>query len=1028
MAARVTRELFLQIGGSADGLTAASKAGRTALLNMGTAAENVAAEVQRAFDGLGKTNVEATAKDIERTYQRTFDKIRQNAQAALSAPSSAGAAQILNAAGSEQAAAAAARQAAELRTLANASAIVAQRAGEAGVAERALAVAFETQAVEAERSAVALRNQANILGQVASAAGIHVRAGQQVTVSAGQQRAAMQQLGFQLGDISQQWQLNTPLMVIFAQQGGQVIQALQMMTNKTEGFLGFLAGPWGAVLSAATVVAVPFVAKLIEGNDELGKAVEALRKEADQKQISAKASDVFAKSAEGVRAAIEDQTAALDKAQKSEKSAAQQALESAKIELQREVGIRRTTAALLERAILEEKIAKTQAQAPSQRGDVAGIAVGDTGGRVAQLEAQLAENKRLVDQAQSNLDRRQADVSVEQGRLDADPIGSIREKYKRLIDDAKARAIAEHRVGDALRAQTAALEKQRDAEIRAEQKRQSDARGGNSANRQFGREIDVAQATAIAESIGGRVTSGYRSNAKQQQLYADKLAGRHDGPVAKPGTSAHETGGAIDIAFGPGITVERIKKAYADAGVKLRQVLREEGQKVFHVEFGKKGPSQESIDKREQAAREKAANDDRAYQAQLRQAQDRVTRANVGLADTVEQRAISEGFGIENARIQRNLEIEDQVKAGKIDAARGEILTKLNDQASLLEAGVVKRRLAEQQADRALQIERQEIDDKITLLQLQGDLATNREDRKRIALQILDYEQREARAALTAAIAKENDPKVKAALQGRLDSLGGVFDLRKKQIDEENADPLERYYNQLQRDVGDMNDALKGVEADGLKSLEEGLAGLIDGSESVGSAFKKMADSIIADLIRIGIQKAILGLFDLFGFGGGIPGFGEISFADGRVPGFANGSGALDGNVIRGPGTGRSDSILALLGGSPIRVSNGESIMTEAATRRYGPLLQAMNDNDLPGFANGRIPDSAIFYPKLPSAEQVRGPQPVSATVSISIDATGADAAGLARVEQELARLRAELPGTIVSTVREANGRGMLRG
>jgi hypothetical protein len=47
----------------------------------------------------------------------------------------------------------------------------------------------------------------------------------------------------------------------------------------------------------------------------------------------------------------------------------------------------------------------------------------------------------------------------------------------------------------------------------------------------------------------------------------------------------------------------------------------------------------------------------------------------------------------------------------------------------------------------------------------------------------------------------------------------------------------------------------------------------------------------------------------------------------------------------------------------------------------------------------------------------------VSAPVSINIDATGADAAGLARVERQLASLKAELPNQIVSTVQNAQKR-----
>lgn len=88
-----------------------------------------------------------------------------------------------------------------------------------------------------------------------------------LATSSGQMRAGMQQLSFQIGDVATQFASGTRPMIIFAQQGGQVIQALQMMTNKTTGLLGFLGGPWGQILTAALVVLTPFVAKLFEGGD-----------------------------------------------------------------------------------------------------------------------------------------------------------------------------------------------------------------------------------------------------------------------------------------------------------------------------------------------------------------------------------------------------------------------------------------------------------------------------------------------------------------------------------------------------------------------------------------------------------------------------------------------------------------------------------------------------------------------------------------------------------------------------------------
>jgi hypothetical protein len=53
-----------------------------------------------------------------------------------------------------------------------------------------------------------------------------------------------------------------------------------------------------------------------------------------------------------------------------------------------------------------------------------------------------------------------------------------------------------------------------------------------------------------------------------------------------------------------------------------------------------------------------------------------------------------------------------------------------------------------------------------------------------------------------------------------------------------------------------------------------------------------------------------------------------------------------NGGLIRGPGTGTSDSILS-------RVSNGEYIVRASETRKHLGLLHAINDGTLPKFANG---------------------------------------------------------------------------
>lgn len=101
-----------------------------------------------------------------------------------------------------------------------------------------------------------------------------------VTAGAGAQRAAAQQLGFQLQDVAVQYQAGTAAGIIFAQQGGQIIQALGLMgggaagtTGRFAAFARFMAGPWGAAIGVAVTLAGVFGQKLFEVG-EAAKAAE----------------------------------------------------------------------------------------------------------------------------------------------------------------------------------------------------------------------------------------------------------------------------------------------------------------------------------------------------------------------------------------------------------------------------------------------------------------------------------------------------------------------------------------------------------------------------------------------------------------------------------------------------------------------------------------------------------------------------------------------------------------------------------
>jgi len=245
-------------------------------------------------------------------------------------------------------------------------------------------------------------------------------------------------------------------------------------------------------------------------------------------------------------------------------------------------------------------------------------------------------------------------------------------------------------------------------------------------------------------------------------------------------------------------------------------------------------------------------------------------------------------------------------------------------------------------------------------------------------------------------------------------------------VDDERESPMARYREQLEREVGDMGVALEGVKVRGLDALSDGLEDIITGTSSVGDAFKGMATSIIADLARIAIQKAILGAIggSFFGLADG----GSL----GSVPGFADGG--SPGGQIRGPGTGRSDSILALLrgpGGKAVRLSNREFIINERAVDYYGAdLLASLNARQLPRFATGGALSAPagtprLVAPRLPKSLPPLGGRSVSLSMPVSISAPGADPAGLARLTASVDRMRAELPAQIISTIADGKQRGI---
>lgn len=117
---------------------------------------------------------------------------------------------------------------------------------------------------------------------------------------------------------------------------------------------------------------------------------------------------------------------------------------------------------------------------------------------------------------------------------------------------------------------------------------------------------------------------------------------------------------------------------------------------------------------------------------------------------------------------------------------------------------------------------------------------------------------------------------------------------------------------------------------------------LVSSGDDAAAAWDRVKEAIAA----AALQALLLGegpwanLFGLGGETGGLTGIllSSLGFADGTV------------GMVYGDGGNRDDKV-------PAWLSPGESVITAKATRRYRPLLQAMNDGvEIPGFAGGLVP------------------------------------------------------------------------
>lgn len=429
---------------------------------------------------------------------------------------------------------------------------------------------------------------------------------ERITAGAGQMRQALQGASFQVQDLITQVSMGTNPINALAVQGGQLAGQFALVEGKAGAVGRFLIGPWGLALTAATMVAAPFIDKLIKSNNALDDAVDKLKKDAKETEANARAKEVFGNTVEGVTAAIHEQKRALDASADSHKTAARRSLESALANQDDMRKIREKTAALYELAAAQLEAARTQTFGAAG-GAGAGMAVTVYARQAEDLRKKAAEARKAATVADSNVERTMGARLVELARERSTAEGRINAEYDKRIRLRERELVAAKR-GNEVYAETLRLEALRSRDL--DRAREAERGSRVAPMRQSGRNIDLSEARGIVESVGGRVTSDLRSRATQQRLYDKYMAYKAGtGPwaalAAKPGTSNHELGQAIDVAKGQGVSLQELVKAFRARGVQLTEFLDEGSH--YHLAWKKVG----AVARQESAAQAEAAAEQR---------------------------------------------------------------------------------------------------------------------------------------------------------------------------------------------------------------------------------------------------------------------------------------------------------------------------------------------------------------------------------------------------------------------------------
>lgn len=387
---------------------------------------------------------------------------------------------------------------------------------------------------------------------------------------------------------------------------------------------------------------------------------------------------------------------------------------------------------------------------------------------------------------------------------------------------------------------------------------------------------------ALADGLGYLISKAGEAASRMTAFYRTLVIGQARWVAANPkmATTLFGNKGAAAMLRGG---AEALRSNISDATPRAPEPVTRSTSTIsdFKAGGGGGGGSRDHSAEDAERKRVEALRDAFAFDEELRQGAAAILRAQQDLSsDYVERTALSiQLLDLDKASYQSELAFK--VASGELTDAKARQLLAAKDRVNGLERDKV---LADEEAERREgynELEQVNFDVAKQKLESELQLATTASEQRDIRLRLLDLDYRQEKARLEAVIADEKiSYAAREEARRRLAALNSTRANDQQGVVNATRGPMEDYLASVPDSAAKMEEALQRVKVRGIDALSDGLTEVAMGTAKLGDVFRSVAQGIIADLIRIGIQKMIV---NLIGSISGTPGIAGARAAGGPV-------------------------------------------------------------------------------------------------------------------------------------------------